>query len=249
MLVLDLNLASRPFRNNTLHWTLFGVGVVAVVAFTAWNVAGAIRSAGHLEALREEREQAAERLGELQRREQEAWRRIEAQDLTRLDAEASLANEVLSRKGLSWTGLFNRLEEVVPYEVRMVSVRPDFRADGRRPEATGRGAATSFQVSVEGLARSLEPFLEFERALMADPHFGRVEPERLSTTTGRELQFSLSFLYDPEGRQTPAEGPAPLVPFERPDDEEELDTGGADRPRPAPVPPPAPPVRLGGRQP
>lgn len=35
MLTLDLNLASRPFRNNTLLWGGYGLTALLLLAFTA----------------------------------------------------------------------------------------------------------------------------------------------------------------------------------------------------------------------
>jgi hypothetical protein len=58
-------------------------------------------------------------------------------------------------------------------------------------------------VDVEGKAQSFESFLEFERALIVDPHFAGVEPIRNETSPGSpEVTFQLRFLYDPDGRLT-----------------------------------------------
>jgi len=35
---LDLNLATRPFHNNTLHWLGYGLGAVLVIVMTFFNV-------------------------------------------------------------------------------------------------------------------------------------------------------------------------------------------------------------------
>ena len=35
---LDLNLASNPFRNNSVLWTGYGTATVLLVLFTVWNV-------------------------------------------------------------------------------------------------------------------------------------------------------------------------------------------------------------------
>ena len=97
--------------------------------------------------------------------------------------------------------LFNLLEKVQPYEVKMVSVRPVFGAGpSSQPGAPDLTGEEIVPVNVEGMARDLTAFLDFERALMADPHFDRVAPERRTHTENGEVLFLLSFLYDPEGR-------------------------------------------------
>jgi hypothetical protein len=96
--------------------------------------------------------------------------------------------------------LFNRLEEVQPYEVRMVSIRPVYAGGGRRQTGLEEAPEGTVPVKVEGAAQSLEAFLEFERALILDSHFAQVEPERTQIVGGGEVLFTLNFLYDPEGR-------------------------------------------------
>jgi hypothetical protein len=68
-----------------------------------------------------------------------------------------------------------------------------------------RGGKATFEgtvpIDVEGMAQSLEAFLEFERALIVDNHFAEVEPVRTEQQPGNpEVKFQLHFLYDPDGR-------------------------------------------------
>jgi hypothetical protein len=132
--------------------------------------------------------------------------------------QSERANEVIERRALSWTRLFNQLEKVQPYGVRMASIRPVYLGDADR-RTGGKDDPTlagSVPVSVEGTAQSLEQFLEFERALLGDVHFARVEPERSSLTrNASEVLFELRFLYYPYGRpDVPAAAPAAPAPTE-----------------------------------
>jgi hypothetical protein len=58
-------------------------------------------------------------------------------------------------------------------------------------------------VSVEGIAKTLDAFLEFERALIFNPNFDRVEPHRFNRTDSGEVNFDLRFLYFPESISEP----------------------------------------------
>ena len=49
---LELNLATRPFRNNTLLWTGYALLAVAVVTFTAWNTVTFVDTRSTLDQLR-----------------------------------------------------------------------------------------------------------------------------------------------------------------------------------------------------
>jgi hypothetical protein len=65
---------------------------------------------------------------------------------------ADKANEVIGWKSFSWTRLFNLLEEVLPHEVQMVSIRPVFR-----PEAPGKAVANRERTTDVCRSRSRGP--------------------------------------------------------------------------------------------
>jgi len=199
MRALDLNLASQPFRNNTPLWLGHAGLLAAVILFAAWDVRTYLDAVDNLATLQADIGSVERQLAELDRRDQEAVAAAREFDLKTLQAQADQANEIILRRGLSWTRLFNQLEKVVPYEVRATAVRPIY---GSR-EATDRTSAYAgaVPIAIEGVAQSLEAFLEFERALIMDPHFSGVEPLLTETKLGaNEVRYELRFLYDPEGR-------------------------------------------------
>jgi Tfp pilus assembly protein PilN len=200
MRTLELNLASRPFRNDTPIWAAHGVLLAGVVVFTVWNAHTAIDATRKLNALQADLGSAERQRNELDRREEAAIKGARAFDLKTMQVQADKANDIILRRGLSWTRLFNTLEHVVPYEVRMTAVRPVY-GTGQGGGARNAVFAGTVPVDVEGTAQSFESFLEFERALIVDPHFAGVEPVRSeSPPNTQEVTFSLRFLYDPEGR-------------------------------------------------
>jgi len=208
---LELNLSSRPFRNNTPIWTAHGLLLAGVVAFSAWNAHTAIDATRKLDALQADLGSVERQLGDLDRREENAVKGARVFDLKTMRVQADKANDIILRRGLSWTRLFNTLEHVVPYEVRMTAVRPVY---GTREAATGGSRDTVFEgtvpVDVEGTAQSFESFLELERALIVDAHFANVEPIRSESLPGAsEVTFQLRFLYDPDGRLA---GEHPAIP-------------------------------------
>ena len=201
---LELNLATRPFRNNVPIWTAHALLAAGVIAYSAWNVHAFFTAGEKLDALEADIGSTERRLSELDRRDREALAGIRVFDPKLLDTQAEQANEIIMRRGLSWTRLFNLFEKIVPYEVRMTAIRPVYGT--REAEARGRGGskptvAGTVPIDVEGVAQSLEAFLEFERALIVDNHFAEVEPVRTEQQPGSpELKFQLHFLYDPEGK-------------------------------------------------
>jgi len=208
---LDLNLSSRPFRNNTLLWAAFSVAAVALIAFSWWNVDAWLGARANLVDLRAKVDNYDRRMSELAQRSEKARRDAARFDLARLQDQADKANDVIQWKAFSWTRLFNMLEEVQPYRLRMLSVRPTFYATERRSarDSLPEGAVP---VDVEGIAENLETLLEFERELIADVHFASVEPDAQGLLDGnnREIKFDMKFLYFPDA----VEDEQDHVPFE-----------------------------------
>ena len=202
---LDLNLASRPFRNNTLPWAGLAVGAVLVIAFTWWNLSSWLAVEDRLQARRAVIADVKNRFDRCDLRERKAEAALKKSDVSYLRVQADRANAVIARKALSWTRLFNIMEKVQPYEVRMTWISPRF-ATGSGAEKLPKGAVP---VSVKGFSQEIRAFLEFERALLFDPHFDRVEPEQSSVNQNGEVEFQLSFLYYPDGV---GDKPKPEVP-------------------------------------
>lgn len=199
MQALEINLATRPFRNNTLLWLAHLLAVGALGAFTAWTAMQSLRVGRELTELRSKVEGIDRRMVELDIREQRAEAGTKKHDLRSIGVQAATANQVILRKALSWTRLFNLLETVVPYETKMVAIRPTFEVGGGAPESDDVFRA-GVPVTIEGTAQSIEAFFELERSLMVDAHFDAIEPDSLVMADGGEVNFELKFLYFPEGR-------------------------------------------------
>jgi len=231
---LDLNLASRPIRNNTLLWVAHAAIAVVILGGTSWNVTAYVRHGRDLQVLNAERDSFESRMSDLQRRENAARRGIAKHDLNDLNLRASKASDVIERKALSWTRLFNRMEEVLPYEVRMVTIRPVFSFGRREQQGRDTHPAGSIPVSVEGTAKTLEAFFEFERALIHDPHFNQIEPHRFHRGEASEVVFEMRFLYFPD-----AETHEPSVPEQEQAASQAVADGAVELPEIVEEPPPA----------
>ncbi len=209
---IELNLASRPFRNNMLLWFGHSSLAAAVIAFTAWNTLTFLETGRKLRELRNSVGSLESRLNDVEVRERRVQAEIGKHDLKYLATQTARANDVIARRALSWTRLFNLLEKVLPYEVKMVSIRPVFGNPnpGQVLLLAAGPPAEVVPVSVEGSSKDLNAFLDFERALIVDAHFDRVEPERSIHAKNGEIVFGLSFLYYPAG-QSHKQGSAPAV--------------------------------------
>ena len=69
---LDLNLASRPIRNNTLLWVGHGTLAVLLIGFSAWNTSTYVHHRAELKLLGNERDSFESRMADFDRRDTEA---------------------------------------------------------------------------------------------------------------------------------------------------------------------------------
>jgi len=207
MQTLDLNLAGRPFKNNVVLWIGYSLSLLLLVAFTVWNGVTYSQHAGQLRELRGEVNSIESQMRDLETRGVRAQNGVEKFDLEALSIQADKANEVIRWKAFSWTGLFNRLAEALPWNVRMSSIRPIFHA-GRSAPGEVKGVE-SVPVAVDGIAKSYDDMLEMQNALFEHPNFGRVEMDRFSTALNNEIVFQMRFLYYPEAE--PADEPTVIA--------------------------------------
>ncbi len=164
MKALSINLATEPFRRfrpilvASMALAVLLVGLLAVQLYLFWLE----KDEGRETALAIEQTQA--RLNTLiaeERRLNEILLRPE--NAAVLDRSLFL-NELLARKGISWTLIFRDLEEVLPHNVKLVQIRPQIQA----------GAPARYEVLLEMVvaSESAEPVIEMLRALESSPLFG-----------------------------------------------------------------------------
>lgn len=200
MRALELNLASRPYRNNTLVWLAYIGLLTAAVAFTYWNVSSFRHYGRELAELDRKQGNMEQEQRDLAGRHQKILSGIKRYDRVTIARRTSKANEVIEWKAFSWTQLFNRLEKVLPFNIKMTSVRPVFRnRDRDRDELDTR---RSMPVKVDGLARNWDSLFELETALIESESFGRVLPRHIDKMDNGELAFSIEFVYYPDAAVT-----------------------------------------------
>ena len=161
---VPINLATQPFRRD--RPVLIGSALVAVLLV---GLLGLLISISLVE--RGQSKETREDIARLERR----VRALQAEQ-ARLDAvlrqpenaevleRSVFLNELLARKGISWTRIFADLEKVVPYNVRIVSIQPSANAQNQ----------ISLDMTVA--AESPQPLIELLKALETSPLFGAVYP-------------------------------------------------------------------------
>jgi Tfp pilus assembly protein PilN len=193
--VKPLNLASQPFRNETLPAVLLVLGAVVLAAVTAQHGLTIRRvlpdrtSAVHREAAALEAEAA--RL-----REESRALRVTRPDPAVL-AQWTLLKDLVDQRAFSWTGLFSDLEEALPPGVRLISISPEVEKGVMR-------------LDLLAVARSYEQGIELIRILEDRPEFEDVLP--VTRDAEVEARFRYEMRYVPQAQRPTA--PVPPVPGE-----------------------------------
>ena len=207
-----LNLASQPFRNETLPTVLIVLGGLLLAGLT-------VQHALTIRRLLPGRTSAAHQ--ELDAMEQEASRlREESRQLNVARPEPGVLREwtelkkLVDQRAFSWTGLFGVLEQALPPDVRLTTITPKVEKGVVNLEFTA-------------VARSYEQGLELIRVLEDRPEFADVIP--VSRDTADESTFRYEMVYLPAAAPSPEASPAAGEPADDEDQDED------EPPRPAPL--------------
>jgi hypothetical protein len=196
MKALTLNLATRPFRNNTVIGSLTGAAAAALLLATVFNLYVFLSYGSSYALLLEDQARNREKLEGLEREERSLAKQIETRDFATAFGQGSVANELILQRTFSWTELFNRLESLMPPEVMMSAIRPNVTSE-------------AIIVRVEGVAKTHGAFLDLQENLLASASFSDVYPAsiRRLNPSRPEITFILNFDY----RQGEREAAGPVV--------------------------------------
>jgi type IV pilus assembly protein PilN len=152
---LDINLATRPYEDAREFWMRWGVGVGLLAVLTLfllgvtvndWTKAGRDRH----EIARLE-QQIAER--DKERAQAQSFLDLTANRSTR--DQSQFLNGLIQRKAFSWTRVFEDLEQVMPRNLHVVSLRPELNEQNQmqlemRVAGDTRSAAVELVHRMEG---------------------------------------------------------------------------------------------------
>jgi hypothetical protein len=181
---LHLNLASRPFRDYRPVYA----AVVLMALLTAFlalnNVDTFLRYRTETKATRANVAKLELQIADEQRRTDTLAQRLRGVDVKLLLSQTEFANAQLAERAFSWSELLDRLEKVLPNDVRLQSVTPSFDKDGLVHLSMACITKTG-----EGLTATINRF-------NADPHFANAFPQS-EAINGIEYHFTLGVDYRP----------------------------------------------------
>ena len=152
---LDINLATRPYEDAREFWARWGLGVGLLglltlvllgLAVRGWTQAGRDR-----QNIAQLQDQIAER--DRERATAQAFLDMSVNRSTR--DQSQFLNGLIQRKAFSWTRVFEDLEQVMPANLHVVSLRPELNEQNQmqldmKVAGDTRGAAVELVHRMEG---------------------------------------------------------------------------------------------------
>lgn len=181
---IHLNLAARPFRD---YRPLYAVVVAAsiVIAFLMLNnIDTYYRYVRETQTTRTEIQTIQNQIGDERRRTDVAQNQIKAMDLVTLGNQTRFINAQLAERAFSWSELLDRLERIVPRDVRITSIAPSFGENGM------------VRLTMVCQAKTSSGMIETINRLQISPFFANPFPSS-ENKTEQGYTFSLTVDYRP----------------------------------------------------
>jgi Tfp pilus assembly protein PilN len=181
---LHLNLASRPYRDNRIYVGVIMAGWTLVAALAYMNFDTYLRYRSETGTTRAKIALLEAQATEEERRTSATNDRVKRIDLVKLTNETKFVNTQLAEHAFSWSELLDRLEVVLPEDVRVRGLAPNFEKNGR------------VHLNLQLESKNQNAILDTLNALTKDTRFTQAFPTSDVTTNG-VYTFSVSVDYKP----------------------------------------------------
>ena len=188
---LDINLATRPYRDLRQFLMTWGTGAAALALLTIALGAYTIYGWHNSRTMREQSSQLRSEIDKLDRERSEAVGLLNQPQNREVVSQAGFLNELIVRRSFSWTRLFMELERIMPPRLRVLSITPALNKQGQ------------IEIHMQVGGDSRPPALELVKRLEDSPSFRQAELKSESfgnLSSGDRVQFDIASIYIPQVR-------------------------------------------------
>ncbi|MFI5102953.1 MAG: PilN domain-containing protein [Terriglobales bacterium] len=185
---LDINLATRPYEDAREFWARWGLGVgllgVLTLLLLGWAMRGWTNAGRDRHSIARLQEQIRER--DTERARAQAFLDMAANHSTR--DQSQFLNGLIQRKSFSWTRVFEDLEQVMPTNLHVTSLRPELNEQNQM----------QLDMKVVGDTRSAA--VELVHRMEGSRHFrgAQLVSESLGGQNGTSVVASVISIYVPD---------------------------------------------------
>jgi Tfp pilus assembly protein PilN len=182
---LHLNLARRPYRDYKPVYAVVVAASLLIAFLMLNNVDTYYRYVSETQTTRAKIAQLDAETESERRRATSADQQLKSLDLVTLDSETKFINARLAERAFSWSELLDRLERVVPSDVRIKSISPSFQKNGLVHLELACEAKNN-----SGMIATLNQFL-------ANSNFANPFPHNEQANEGGTYSFTIGADYKP----------------------------------------------------
>ena len=157
---IPINLASQPFRRDRAVLAAAGTLGVMLIALLVFLISLNRLQSGQVADTRNEIAQLEKQIRSVSAEQARFDAVLREPENAEVLERSLFLNALLYRKGISWTRIFADLEKVVPYNVRIMSIRPTVNAQNQ--------ISLDMTIGTE----SPQPAIELLKSLETSPLFG-----------------------------------------------------------------------------
>jgi hypothetical protein len=193
--MLRTNLATRPFYNDRVVRVGIALGVLALAAFTTFNVMQVATLNARISEMAQRADEAERRAADQRQQALTVRQSMNTVEMAAAQKAAQEANMLIERRVFSWTELFNEFERTLPADVRIAAVEPQQDSAGR------------LLVAVTVLSRRAEDLSEFMDRLEDSGRFRDVLNRSDQPQDDGLIRSIIQGYYDARGKAPTAAAP------------------------------------------
>jgi hypothetical protein len=182
---IHLNLAARPYRDTRPFTIVVVVAATIIAGMTYLNAVTFLRYRYETRTTTAKIASTQAQTQQEQHRAELAVDRLKHVDVTLLATQTEFANAQLAERAFSWSELLDRLEHVLPNDVRIGGVAPQFGKNGLIHLSLACETKTG-----QGMVNTINRF-------NSDPHFSHAFPTTESHVGDNAWKFSVGVDYKP----------------------------------------------------
>jgi len=185
---LGINLATQPYEDPREFWSRWGLAIAVLAIFTVALIGWTVRSWTNAGRDRHYITELQDKIATQDRQRAEAQAFLDMASNRSTRDQSQFLNGLIQRKAFSWTRVFEDLEQVMPPNLHVASLRPEINEQGEML-LDMRVAGDSRAAAVE-LVHRMEGSKHFQGAQMVS--------ESLSGDTGSGVSANVITTYVPD---------------------------------------------------
>ena len=200
---IHINLATNPYEAAREYTRRMGMLVAALAVVFVGMLGYILYQRSHNRGLNQEIRQAQQEIVSLNAEKAKALATLNQPQNRDVADQSKFLNDLFARKALSWTRVFTEMERLMPPNIHVVSMKPEFNHD--KQLVLHVVVATNMRDKAVELVKSMEK----------SPHFRSPQVEAETTLgegsagpAGGNIQFDIAAVYIPfadEPEAAPAE--------------------------------------------